>query len=44
MKWHVFKGKYTGRWNANGLIYKTFDTWQAAMDWIDTQRHQEPSG
>lgn len=43
MKLHLWKGAYSGRWYVTGLIMHTFDTWQDAMDWIDTQRHLEPS-
>lgn len=44
MRWHLFKGLYSGRWTIVGLTYRQFDSWQAAMDWIDTQRHHEPTG
>lgn len=40
-KWRLQKN--FGHWCLYGQIYHTFDTWEDAIEWIETQRYSEPS-
>lgn len=35
--------KRFGHWCLTGNVYHVFDSFEEAIDWVETQRHQEPT-